>query len=116
MIQSDMIGYDGKAQEIKDYNEKTGEYPLWSNAIFGGMPSYMVVGPYKTNILLALNKFMASTRPISTFVFLMVAFYFLMIYLKVSPIISGLTAVSFALSTYYIGTYEAGHILSLIHI
>ncbi len=105
-----MIGYDGKAQEIKSHNEKTGAYPLWSNAIFGGMPSYMVVGPYRTNILLSLNKIMASTRPISTFVFLMVAFYFLMIYLKVSPLISGLTAISFALSTYYIGTYEAGHI------
>jgi len=111
--QSDMIGFVGKAQEILDHEKQTGNTPLWSNAIFGGMPSYMVVGPYKSNLLLYLNELLVSFRPISMFLMMMVSFYFLMVYMKVRPWVGAIASVAFALSTYYMTTYEAGHISKL---
>ena len=41
--QGDIIQYKGAARSIEDYNEKTGETALWTNALFSGMPSLLNV-------------------------------------------------------------------------
>ena len=40
--QSDMIQYRGMDQEAKNFYEKTGERTLWTNSMFGGMPTYQI--------------------------------------------------------------------------
>ncbi len=116
LVQSDMIGYEGKAKEIKDFQKEYNRTPLWSNAIFGGMPSYMVVGPYKSNLFIYFNKLLGFFKPISMFMLMAVCFYLLMIYVKVRPWIAGLMSVAFAFSTYYVAAFEAGHISKLYSI
>lgn len=46
--QSDIIQWQGQSKEIIDYREQTGEQPLWTNSMFGGMPSYLISCQYPT--------------------------------------------------------------------
>ena len=40
--QSDIIQYRGMSQEVREYYEQSGERSLWTNAMFGGMPTYQI--------------------------------------------------------------------------
>lgn len=42
LFQSDNIQAEGNAGEIKKYDREKGEWPLWTNGVFGGMPSYQI--------------------------------------------------------------------------
>jgi hypothetical protein len=42
IFQSDILQWEGSAKAVLDYREKTGEQALWTNSMFGGMPSYFV--------------------------------------------------------------------------
>ncbi|HPE42874.1 MAG TPA: hypothetical protein PKV88_02240 [Bacteroidales bacterium] len=37
--QHDIAMWKGMSKEIVDFREETGEEPLWTNAMFGGMPA-----------------------------------------------------------------------------
>ena len=51
MQQSDVTVYKGMSKELKDYKQKSGEEILWTNAMFGGMPSYQISNTAKGNLL-----------------------------------------------------------------
>ncbi|MEY3574380.1 MAG: hypothetical protein RLZZ617_978, partial [Bacteroidota bacterium] len=38
----DMTQVQGMAKELQDAKALTGRYPLWTNALFGGMPAYQI--------------------------------------------------------------------------
>jgi hypothetical protein len=40
--QHDIEQYIGMSQEIKTFREKTGDEPLWTNSMFGGMPTVQI--------------------------------------------------------------------------
>ncbi|MEZ4986610.1 MAG: hypothetical protein R2795_16495 [Saprospiraceae bacterium] len=40
--QSDIISYRGMSQELREYKARTGQDALWTNSMFGGMPSYQI--------------------------------------------------------------------------
>ena len=40
--QHDIQQFLGSAKALKDYREATGEEGLWANAMFSGMPAYLV--------------------------------------------------------------------------
>src|SRR4030042_1087303 len=44
LSQSDMNNVEGMSQELKQYQEETGEYSQWTNSMFSGMPAFHV-GP-----------------------------------------------------------------------
>ena len=42
VYQGDVIAYRGMVQELKQFEKETGEESLWTNSMFGGMPSYQI--------------------------------------------------------------------------
>ena len=38
--QNDITIFKGMSKEIFDFRQTTGEEPLWTNGMFGGMPTY----------------------------------------------------------------------------
>jgi hypothetical protein len=40
--QHDVLQWQGMAKESMDYEEQTGETQLWTNSMFGGMPTYLI--------------------------------------------------------------------------
>ncbi len=113
--QGDIIQYLGMAKESNDYYNKTGEVALWTNAMFGGMPTYQINTVSAGNNLSILEKagrlFIA--EPIGQFLLAMLSFYLLMIVLGVSPIVAATGAIAFGLTTNNLILYEAGHLTKI---
>ena len=42
---------------INDYYDKTGKRPLWTNSLFGGMPSFQISFASDSNIYRFINKY-----------------------------------------------------------
>lgn len=109
--QGDITNYRGMAQEIQEFRRMYNEEPLWTNAMFGGMPAFQISVLYPNNIVKMLDKAVTLwlPRPIN-FVFLyMFGFYLLMVSLRVRPGPAIVGAVAFAFSSYLFIILEAGH-------
>lgn len=111
ILQSDIVNFQGMSKEIVDFRAKTGQEPLWTNAMFGGMPAYQVSTVYKGNQLGFLDKVMTLGLPHpANLVFLyFVGFFILLLAMGVNPWLSVIGAAGYALSSYFFIIIEAGH-------
>jgi len=109
--QGDIIQYRGMAQEVKAYEKETGEKSLWTNAMFGGMPTYQINTVSEGNSLKALDKAsqLGIGGPIGRFFVAMLGFYILMVVLGVNQWLAIIGALAFGLSTNNLILFEAGH-------
>lgn len=108
---SDMVHFKGMSKEIVDFREKTGEEPLWTNHMFGGMPAYQISTVYYKNLMTHVHEFirLGFHLPIGMVIVYLVGFYFLLIVLRVNPWLSIAGAIAFAFSSYHFIILEAGH-------
>ncbi len=110
--QGDVLQYRGAVHEIQKYREITHEDDiLWTNSMFGGMPSFGI--SVKTKNSLA-NKFQKPLglwfpRPMGVFLFGMISFYIAMILMHVNPWIALITSLLFAFAPGNMVTLAAGH-------
>jgi len=115
LSQHDMTQFDGVRQELTAYEEETGESSQWTNSLFSGMPSFHV-GPTgaKTTVfreIASLMRFGAGmSNPIVILFTYLVCFYILLLTLRVSPWLSAIGAIAFALSSYNLIILQPGHI------
>ncbi|MCH2080852.1 MAG: YfhO family protein [Saprospiraceae bacterium] len=109
--QGDILQYLGMAQEAKEFEEKTGETTLWTNSMFGGMPTYQIRTVVNGNQMHWVDKLARFNipNPIGRFFAAMLGFYILMILLGVKPWLSAIGAVSFGFTTNSMLLFEAGH-------
>ena len=54
--QHDISMFKGMSKEIVDFRAKTGEEPLWTNSMFGGMPAWQISVQYKDNLFRFVDK------------------------------------------------------------
>lgn len=107
----DIMSWKGMAQESFEYRENSDEVNLWTNSMFGGMPTYYIAfertpGPVEY-IIKALR--LGFKNEIGKFLLGMCSFYLLMIVLRVNPIIGIMASIAFAFSTNNIILLDAGH-------
>ena len=108
--QSDISSYTGAAKEINDYRTKTGEEPLWTNAMFSGMPSTMISTLYQGNYLQKIyNVLFLGPRPASYLLLTMVSFFLLMLVMGVNPWLSIGGAIAFTFCAYNFQIIQVGH-------
>lgn len=108
--QSDKSNFLGMSKELRDFRQETGEEALWTNSMFGGMPSFLISTYYKgTHIKIFHRILNFLNRPASFFFLSLICFYIGMLIFGVNPWLSIIGAVAFTLSTYYITIIEAGH-------
>ncbi len=109
--QHDITMYKGMSKEIVDFRAKTGEEPLWTNSMFGGMPAWQISVKYKTNLFRYLDKAIRLGLPQSAgYVFLyFLGFFILLLVLRVDPWLGIAGAVAYALSSYFFIILGAGH-------
>ncbi len=109
--QSDITQFKGMSKEIVDYRAKSGEDPLWTNSMFGGMPAYQITVQYKGNVLRYLDQLMQLylPQPAGMFFLYMIGFYILLLVMKVDKWLAIAGAIAFAFSSYLIIIFEAGH-------
>lgn len=106
------LGY-AKGKEIRDYREATGEEPLWTEAMFSGMPTFQISTLYPNNWLNLFQQTISWIGGKSSSIYiifaLMFGFYLALIAMKVDPWLAAVGAVAFAFSAFFIISYGAGH-------
>lgn len=108
--QMDVTGAQSTQKEINDYRDK-GITILWTNQIFGGMPTFQIWAPYPDNITTHVVGALKAIfpNPIDTVLLLLFGAYFLFIVLKLNPWLAAAGAIAFTFSSYNIILLMAGH-------
>ncbi len=109
--QHDIEMHKGMSREVVDYRERTGNETLWTNSMFGGMPTMQISLLYDGNYIgQAVTKFVDSFPPPAGVVFLyMLCFYIFALCLRLNPWVGLLGAIAFGFSSYDIIIIQAGH-------
>lgn len=109
--QSDNISWKAMAHEAMDFHEKTGKDVLWSNSMFGGMPTYTTyVGATNSNYPGYIQSILQGIGKPAYFFFIpMLCFFVLMRVLKINKWIGATAAVAYAFSTYNGIIISVGH-------
>lgn len=111
----DTISHKGMSREMVEYYNETGERTLWTNSMFGGMPTYQIGAVQPTNTLKYVEKTLRLNipRPIGYFFAMMLGFYIAMILFGVNPWVSLIGAIAFSISTNNLVLFGAGHMTKL---
>ena len=103
----------GAGQEGIEYLQKTGERSRWTNALFGGMPTYQMAPSYGSTDLLtkAVNAYHLWLPENVWFVFAyLLGFYILLRAFDFRQQLAALGSIIWAFSTYFLIIIAAGHI------
>lgn len=115
--QSDISSWRGAANEAIEFREKTGQEPLWTNSMFGGMPTTMISTIYKGNYLQQLyNNLFWGPRPASYLILAFVSFYLLMLSLGVRSWVAIAGALAFGFCSYNFQIMQVGHNAKMVAI
>ncbi|UHG89157.1 YfhO family protein [Spirosoma oryzicola] len=103
------------AREIREIAKETGIKPLWTDALFSGMPGYMIDFHYPYILVykavMAVVNILPNTASILFVV--MLGAYILLVVLGCNPWLSVLGAAAYGLGTFGIVSLEAGHVSKL---
>jgi hypothetical protein len=111
IFQGDILQWEGSAKAVLDHREATGEQALWTNSMFGGMPSYFISLEFPGDITNAVISVLTLglPHPISGLFFGMVGMYILLLSFGVRPVFAIGGAIAFSFNTYNLLSLEAGH-------
>jgi len=110
IFQSDIVQYIGMAKEQKDFRAETGEEPYWTDAAFGGMPTYQLGAYYPHNYVKKLDTALRFLPRPADYLFLyFIGFYILLLCMKVDYKLAFLGSIAFGFSTYLIIILGIGH-------
>lgn len=110
LSQGDVLRATAMSKEVSDYRAKDTTI-LWTNQLFGGMPTYQIWVPYANNITTYVVKALKATFPvpIDTVLLLLLGSYLLFCVLKIKPWLAAAGAIAVTFSTYNIILLGAGH-------
>jgi hypothetical protein len=110
LSQSDIVQYTGMAKEQNDFRAAENTEPYWTNAAFGGMPTYQMGANYPNDYIGFLDDFLRFLPRPADYLFLyFLGFYGLLLVLKVDPLKAFFGALAFGFSTYMIIILGVGH-------
>ncbi|WP_418263212.1 YfhO family protein [Flavobacterium faecale] len=110
IFQSDIAQYTGMAKEQNDFRALEHQEPYWTDAAFGGMPTYQLGAKYPHDYIGALDDAIRFLPRPADYLFLyFLGFYALLLVLKIDPLKAFLGAIAFGFSTYLIIILGVGH-------
>ncbi|PWH86347.1 glycosyltransferase family protein [Brumimicrobium oceani] len=109
--QHDIEQFKGMSNEINHFRDVNGEEPLWTNSMFGGMPTYQISTKYEGNLLKKVSTAFQLwlTSPAGMFFAYLLGFYIMLLCMKVNAKVAIFGAFAFAFSSYFIIILQAGH-------
>ena len=114
--QSDMINNTGMAHEAKQYFEKTGKVTYWTNAMFGGMPTYQIYVPQtRPSLFWSMTRWLglSFTGSLKYYLILSLAAFIGLCCLSLGPWLSLLGAYSITFAANHIVLVGAGHLTKI---
>jgi hypothetical protein len=111
IVQSDMVLNKGMSKEVVDFREKYHEESLWTNSMFGGMPTYQIAISYPSNLIKYLRSIFTlwMQTPANMVFSYMLGFFILLLVLKVDKWLSIAGAIGFGFSAFFFIVIDAGH-------
>lgn len=109
--QGDITQFLWGSKELRDYRAATGEEGLWSNAMFSGMPAYMVNLEWSDGVVKIMKQVLSFflPHPINNIFLAFVCYYILLLVFRVRPYLAIAAALAFGLTSYMIIGLSAGH-------
>lgn len=109
--QHDIAQWTGMSKELTDFRNKYHTEPLWTNAMFSGMPAYQISTLYPANLMQYVNDvlFFFLPSPASYIFLALLSFYILMLVLRFDYRMGIAGAIAFAFSSYNFVIITAGH-------
>ncbi len=111
--------FQGMASEKTAYEKQSDEAILWTNSMFGGMPTYLIGSPQPPRVTQIINSIFVlrgKARPLSFLLLYMVGFYIAITAFGVRPQLSIIGAIAFGFSSYFFFIIPAGHATKAITI
>lgn len=110
IFQSDITQYIGMSHQHKEFKEEAGEESYWTDAAFGGMPTYQLGAEYPYNYIKQLDRALRFLPRPADYLFLyFIGIYILFLSLKIDYRLAVLGALAFGFSTYLIIILGVGH-------
>lgn len=110
IYQNDIVQFIGMSKQQKDFKAETGNETYWTNAAFGGMPTYQLGAQYPHNYIKKLDLALRFLPRPADYLFLyFLGFYVLLLVLKVDFKLAAIGALAFGFSTYLIIILGVGH-------
>ncbi len=109
--QGDINQFLWGSKELRDYRAATGAEGLWSNAMFSGMPAYLVNLDWSDGAISGMKRVLSFflPHPITNIFLAFVCYHILLLVFKVRPYLAVAGALAFGLSSYMIIGLSAGH-------
>lgn len=104
-------------QEAQSFEQETGEKALWTNSLFGGMPTFQISPSYPSNSLFSWIDTvygLGLPSPSNLLFMMMFGFLILMFAMKMRWYYALLGAIAWGFSSYFIIIIGAGHIWKFI--
>lgn len=108
--QSDVLGWRGMVQEMKQFEKETGEHTEWTGSLFSGMPTATISADDTSNwfsFVLKLVDWLPRAIWVLWLTFL--GFYFLLRAFRVSHWLSTIGGISYMFSSYFFIITAVGH-------
>ncbi|WP_297986252.1 YfhO family protein [uncultured Chryseobacterium sp.] len=110
LIQPDIVHYKGGAKELLDFRAQNGKETYWSDAMFGGMPTYQSGAQFRGDIIKKVDDVLNFLPKPANYLFLLFSGFFLLGMVAVRNWKYALLgATFFGLSTYFYIIISAGH-------
>ena len=110
IFQSDISQYVGMSHQNKELKEETGEEVYWTDAAFGGMPTYQLGANYPHNYIKKIDRVLRFLPRPADYLFLyFIGIYIFFLCLKIDYKLAALGALAFGFSTYLIIILGVGH-------
>ncbi len=107
---SDTVHYKGMSKEVRDYQKSTGESSLWTNSMFGGMPTFLSGAKYNGELLKKVSAvYYKIPRPASYLIMNFSMFFVLLLLLGVNVWVSFVGALAFGMNTAFFVWMDTGH-------
>jgi hypothetical protein len=109
--QQDIQQWEGSSKSMRDYRERTGDEPLWSESMFSGMPGYLVSVEWGNKAVGYLKSVLAFKlpHPICNIYLAFVCYYIMLCAFGIRPYLAIAGALAFGLSSYMIIGLSVGH-------
>jgi hypothetical protein len=115
--QADMQQGAANGQEAQHWYEQTGEKALWTNSLFGGMPTFQISPSYPSNALFDwLNTVygLGLPSPANLLFMMMFGFLILLYAMKMRWYYALIGAIAWGFSSYFVIIIGAGHIWKFV--
>lgn len=110
LVAHDTQGWKSMAQEAVQYNASHDDVTLWTNSMFGGMPTYQISMTQPNNVIQYVEKVFSSfPRPVSNVIIYLVGFYILLLAFGLNPWLSVVGSIGFTFASYNFVIIAAGH-------